>query len=330
MGVKRKILAGLVVLGVAPGTFVRSDLPPPDFTSPVAIQRLDTRPLKSGPLELEDAWVLTSKNDHFGGFSALIAWKPDQFLAANDAGRLMHLPRPDRSSAAPTLDRFLNFERVDKTHVDIESLTFDPATGEVWAGLEWAQQIIRFGPRLQHRGQVRPPEMMEWGGNSGPESMLRLKDGRFIVIEERASAEGLHEALLFPGDPTDDEEPMRFVFQARDGYRPSDAALLPNGRIVVLLRGVELGLPLSFPALLVVADPRDIAEDSVLRSRFLAKIEEPFPSDNFEGLTVVDEKDGSWSLWLISDDNFASYQRTLLLKLRWDRTAAQARQKARR
>ena len=123
---------------------------------------------------------------------------------------------------------------------------------------------------------------------------------------------------------------VRFVFQARDGYRPSDAALLPNGRIVVLLRGIELGLPLSFPALLVVADPRDIAEDTVLPSRLLAKIEEPFPSDNFEGLTVVDEKDGNWSLWLISDDNFASYQRTLLLKLRWDRTAAQARQKARR
>ncbi|MBT8426732.1 MAG: esterase-like activity of phytase family protein, partial [Erythrobacter sp.] len=328
------LLAGLLALALAPGTFVRSEILPPDFHSPVAIAALDFEPATSGPLVLDGAWKLTSANDHFGGYSALIAWKKDEFLAANDAGRLMHLPRPDRTSAAPRLDKFLNFERADKSHVDVESLTFDPKSGEVWAGLEWAQQIIRFSPRLQMRAQVRPDEMKGWGGNSGPESLVRLKDGRFVVIEEQASGKGLHEALVFPHDPTTGVEPVRFTFQARPGYRPADATLLPNGKMAVLLRGFRLALPPRFPALLVIADPEAIREGKVLDSRFLARIDRPFPSDNYEGLAVTAERDGIWNLWLISDDNFASYQNTLLIKLRWDvgggRKSAQARQKARR
>ena len=330
MRVKRIFLAGLLALGLAPGTFVRSALPAPDYASPVTITRLDTEPLRSGPLVLDGAWQLKSDNDHFGGYSALVEWRPGLLLAANDAGRLMKLPRPDRSTDPVELDKFLNFERADKTRVDIESLTRDPATGQIWAGLEWAQQIIRFGPRLQRQEQVRPAEMKDWGGNSGPESLVRLRDGRFVVIEEQASGAGLHEALIFPGDPTGGASPVRFTFKGREDYRPADAALLPNGKLVVLLRGVRWALPPQFPALLVIADPAGIEKDAMLESRFLARIDAPFPSDNFEGMTVVDEGDGSWTIWLISDDNFTSYQRTLLLKLRWDLGQGQARQKARR
>lgn len=330
MRVKRILLACLLALALAPGTFVRSKIPPPDYTSPVTIERIETEPARSGPLVLDSAWELSSANDHFGGYSAMIAWKKGEFLAANDAGRLMHLPRPDRTPAAPRLDKFLNFERADKSHVDVESLTFDPKSGEVWAGLEWAQQIIRFAPGLQMRAQARPDEMKDWGGNSGPESLVRLRDGRFVVIEEQASGAGLHEALIFPGDPTEGASPVRFTFKGREDYRPADAALLPNGKLVVLLRGVRWALPPQFPALLVIADPAGIEKDAVLESRFLARIDAPFPSDNFEGMTVIDEGDGSWTIWLISDDNFTRYQRTLLLKLRWDLGQGQARQKARR
>ena len=334
MPVKRKTLALLVALGLAPGTFVRSEPAPPDYTSPVRIERLDVERLRSGPLVLDGAWELSSENDHFGGYSALVMRPGGEFLAGSDAGRLMHLPRPDRSDAAPRLDKFLNFERADKTHVDLESLTIDPATGTVWAGLEWAQQIIRFGPKLRPQGQVRPPEMKDWGSNSGPESLVRLHDGRFVVIEEHSPGHARHAALLYPSDPTEGAEPIPFTFMGRPGFRPSDAAVLPNGKIVVLMRGLELWLPPRFPALLLILDPANIEADAEVESRFLARIEDPFPSDNYEGLAVVDERDGSWSLWLISDDNFASYQHTYLLKLRWDLRqkagGGQARQKARR
>lgn len=330
MGLTRKLCAGLLALALAPGTCVRSELPVPDYHSPVFIEPLLTEEVRSGPLKLDGAWALTSENDRFGGYSALIAYDHNTLLAASDAGRLMHLPRPDRDAKVPRLGQFANFRRADKSHADIESLAFDPDTRKLWAGLEWAQQIIRFGPRFNQQAQVRPAAMRDWGSNSGPEAMVRLRDGRFVVIEERAAEQGQHEALLFAGDPTDGDAPLKFRFAARKGFRPADAAQLPNGKIVVLLRGFRFGLPPRFPALLVTADPANIMEDELLHSRLLARIEEPFPSDNYEGLTVVDERDGSWSLWLISDDNFASYQRTLLLKLRWDlRQGTHARQRAR-
>ena len=39
--------------------------------------------------------------------------------------------------------------------------------------------------------------------------------------------------------------------------------------------------------------------------------------DNYEGLAVAPGPDGALVLWLISDDNKATFQRTLLLKLLW-------------
>ncbi len=328
---KRRILACVVALGLAPGTFVRSEPAPPDYTSPVIVTELAIEKASSGPLTLEGAWVLESENDHFGGYSALIAWHEDEFLAANDAGRLMHLPRLDRGKAPPELDAFLNFARADKMHVDIESLTFDPQAGEVWAGLEWAQEIIRFSPRLQKRADIRPAEMKDWGGNSGPEAMVRLADGRFVIIEERAKSDGLHDALLFESDPTDGTAPMRFTYKGVRGFRPSDAAVLPDGRLLVLLRRLSLALPPRFETMLVTANPDEIERETVLSSRVLARLDTAFPAENYEGLAVTQDGDGQLSLWLISDDNFASYQRTILLKLGWDVSGRrQARQKARK
>lgn len=76
------------------------------------------------------------------------------------------------------------------------------------------------------RAQVRPLAMREWGSNSRPESLVRLKDGRFVVI----------------------------------------------------------------------ADPQAIREGNELDSRFLARIDALFPSDNYEGLMVTAERDGVWNL----------------------------------
>lgn len=321
MHVKRLLLAGLVALGLAPGLFVRAQIPPKDFASPVSIRALDAAPLRSGPLVLEGAWVLASANDHFGGYSALIEWDADTFLAASDAGRLMFLPRPDRSGAAPRLGQFGDSAWLDKIHTDIESMTRDPASGAVWLGLEAGNAIRRLDSGLRERAEVQPDAMRDWRPNSGPESLVRLPDGRFLTIEEYPQADGRHTALLFLRDPTLGGTPTSFTFEGRDGFRPSDATLTPDGRLLVLLRGIGLGRPLHFPAMLVLADLALIAPGKLLRSRTLAHIDTPMPSDNYEGVAVTAEEDGGHAVWLISDDNFTRYQRTLLLKLRWEDAA---------
>ena len=63
--------------------------------------------------------------------------------------------------------------------------------------------------------------------------------------------------------------------------------------------------------------------DGIVAARMLAEFGAAIPRDNYEGLAVTEDADGM-HLWLISDDNFMSFQRTMLLKLRW-----QPREKAR-
>ena len=330
MRIKRILLAVLLTLAMAPGTFVRSELPLRDWQSPIAIKALQVAPLKAGPLELEAAWELSSENFLAGGFSAL-AHRPDgSFLSVSDTGRLIAFPRPDKAILPIHLHPFLATDAQDKRDADLEALTVDPQTGTVWVALERSQSILRFGPGMEPRGSVYPPEMADWAKNAGPEAMTRLADGRFLLVEESAFDDGLHQALLFARDPVAGGRPIAFTFQARDGFRPSDAALLPDGRVAVFLRGVDWGYPPGFPGQIVIVDPARITEGGILESILLARIEAPLPSDNFEGMTVIDEGDGIWSLWLLSDDNFARFQRTLLLKFRWDTNARPTRKKARR
>ena len=313
----RLALLALTALVLAPGTFVRTIPPPPDYASPVTVTKLRVEPLQTGLLTLESAWQLTSRNDYFGGYSALVDRGDGTFLSASDAGRMMVLPRPDQSDVAPRLDTLLQIAASEKRRTDVESLAIDPQTSTVWAGLEQRDAIIRFSPKLREERRVRPPEMRPWEANAGAESLVRLKDGRFIVIAEETHGEGRHEALLFGEDPTLGKRPIAFTFIAAEGWRPSDATLLPDGRILVVMRKLLFQWPPKFEVKLAIADPAGIRPGDALQSTTIAHIAEPLPSDNFEGATVTIEPNGDWAIWLISDDNFFRLQRTLLLKLIW-------------
>ena len=312
----RLALLALTALALAPGTFVRTTPPPLDLTSPVVFKRLRTGSLEVGPLTLDSAWELTSKHAYFGGWSAMIDRGDNTFLLASDAGRLMVLPRPDQSARQPRLMSLVDEESLDKRRSDAESLARDD-NGTVWLGLEQANAIVRLGPDMREERRVRPPAMREWETNSGAESMVRLADGRFIVVAEGQNSGGKQEGLLFAADPTLGRTPVRFTFRGIDGYRPSDAALLPDGRILFVLRRIVFEWPPRFGVRLVVADPKDIRAGGVLQSALLADIAPPIPTDNFEGATVTVEPNGDWAVWLISDDNFFRLQRTLLLKFDW-------------
>jgi hypothetical protein len=68
--------------------------------------------------------------------------------------------------------------------------------------------------------------------------------------------------------------------------------------------------------MLAVADPADIAAGKDWPWRKLADLAGPVPRDNYEGLAIAPDADGV-TLWVISDDNFARFQRTLLIELHW-------------
>jgi hypothetical protein len=284
---------------------------------------LDVPAVGLGPLEPVGAWVLDSPNDTFGSYSALVALGDGSLLAASDKGGMMRFAPPGVSGGQATLGYFGQDGTRPKWRLDIESMTRDPVSGRVWQGFEGDNRIERADAGFDARATVRPEAMRGWPGNSGPEAMTRLADGRFVVLAEgtRRWSDTEVPGLLFPSDPVAGAEPLAFRFMLPAGHRAVDMAQLPDGRVVILLRTIAWGFPPRFAGRLVLADPATIRAGEAWRAEPLANVVAPLPSDNYEGLATVPDGKGGTTLWLISDDNDSFVQRTLLLKLHWPANA---------
>lgn len=314
--------AVLLALAFAPGLWLRDAGSEVSIAGNTVAARLPLPAQDIAPgLTLLGAWQLTNRNPSFGGYSALIAQPGGRLQAFSDIGRSMAFGDPDRGLRPVRFGVVPPLRPGGDRARDVESATWNPRTGTVWVAAEDSNAIRRHASGAQAWDFVRPPSMRRWPSNQGPETMVRLSDGRFLVLAE--ARENLSAragpALLFPGDPLRGGKPVRFRFAPPDGFRPVDAASLPDGRVVILLRKLKMVLPPSFRSRLVIADPAQIKPGELWSWRPVARIEPPLPRDNYEGLAIVPGSDGSVVLWLISDDNRAAYlQRTLLLKIRWD------------
>lgn len=316
---KRLLLAALLAAALAPGTLLRMPEPPSDFDPRVEIYPLAPSIGGGGPFALVDAWQLTGDRVQFGGFSALVALDDERFLAGSDTGRRLLFERPDRNRRPGRLGSFHGEgDAGAKAGHDLESLTIDPVSGTVWGGYEFRQSIVRYDDRYQPEAEVRPKAMRGWEGNGGPEALARLADGRFLVIEEhpRKWRGHHHAALAFARDPIADPRPQKLLVDIPAGYRPADATPLDGGRALLLLRRVAWGIPPRFETALALLDIDRRDADGTARAQILAEFGAAIPQDNYEGLAITHDADGR-HVWLISDDNFMRFQRTLLLKLAW-------------
>lgn len=318
---RRFLMLLAVALLLAPGTWVRSPRPQPVLDAGVRVTALDVAGARVGAVEIIKGWELSSRHSYFGGYSALVALSRGSFLSVSDSGATMRFALDFGDPGGFVLGRF-DSEEIDphKSAADIEALARDPATGRIWAAYELRNLIERRERDLSQPRRIFPEAMSTWAGNKGPEAMTRLSDGRFLMLGEgRAGWLGEEfPGLMWPGDPIEGGEPMAFTFRAPDDFRPTDMAALPDGRVLILARRVVLGLPPHFEVVLLVADPAAIAAGSSWTGTELARFAPPFPTDNYEGL-AVDPGDGfPVTLTMISDDNGVRYQRTLLLRMRWD------------
>lgn len=317
MKIVRLTLLAVIAVGLTPGTWLRSAPQTRDYSDRITFRPLDIQPQAVGALRLEGGWELVSRHPQFGSYSALVSLGDDTLLAGSDRGRLMRFAPPGASVPAVRFLGRRGEETEPKEYRDLESLTRDPRSGTIWAGYEASNSVARLGRNFTESARIRPTAMQEWSSNSGAETLLRLDDGRFLIIAEGRLGEGdgTLPALLFPGDPLLGSEPARMTFVPPEGFRPVDAAQLPDGRVLVLVRKVVWGLPPRFENALVLLERIGERAEGELRGKIVARIAHPLPTDNFEGLAAVHQPDGGTDLWLISDDNDSMFQRTLLLKL---------------
>ena len=323
----RARIASLILLaGLLVPIWVRSpQLPEPEGNGlALARQRLPDRDRLArdlGPMRLEGAWQLTGASA--GGYSALVPVDDDQLLAISDGGMWLHL---DMRTGAPFRHAYgrlgLAARSKEKEDRDVESAFRDSRSGAIWLGMEGVNAIVRMNAALEEENRVRSASMRAWGVNSGPEALTRLEDGRFLVLRETpTSGTGgrLHEAVLFEGDPVEGAKALRLQFAGPRNFSAVDAATLPDGRVLVLMRRLVWPAPLTFAGRIVIADPRDIVPGRTWTSQEVAVLASDMPLDNFEGMAVRKGAQGRVEIWLISDDNFMRHwQRTLLWKLSVD------------
>jgi hypothetical protein len=312
------------------GQCVRSATPyelAPVHDAPVAVQAIpvalyadDPARRDLGALTYLGGWQLRGDVGWFGGLSSLHA-EGSHLTAVSDAGavaefdvgRFGHvanahiLPIPAACGTGG-----------DKADRDSESLAFDPVSGAWWIALEGRNAICRTDNGFVVADRyARPQAMAKWPFNYGPETLVRLTDGRFVVIAEGAQNGGdTRDLVVFDRDPTDPAAiTLRLSYRPPAGFSPTDMTQLPDGRLIVINRRFT---PWSlFTARLTVIDPRDFRAGALVEGREIARFAPPTVPENYEGIAATQE-DGRTIIWMVSDNNFATWQRTLLLKFAID------------
>lgn len=247
------------------------------------------------PLRVFGAWRVTSPEPRMGGVSAL-AIDGGGFLALSDSGVLIRLPRPnarDGSGRFQDLPAGPGSAR-QKSGRDSESLVRDWAGRGWWVGFENHQSAWLFDSAFRRALKMVDLGAMGWPPNKGAEGAVSTPKGLLLFPE------GGHEAVLIGPN-----EPQRGALANPFG-RLSDAAALPDGRVLLIARTYG---PAGFSARLLVLD-RERRARSVARLVF-GRL------DNPEALAVEPLAGGGIRIWVMTDNDFRRRVPTLLVALDW-------------
>jgi hypothetical protein len=160
-----------------------------------------------------------------------------------------------------------------------------------------------------------PVELRGAPPNGGVEALTTLADGSlFALTEEMPGADGHYRGWLGRGGRW-----QPFDYTRTDPYKPTDAARLPNGDVLVIERRFSmLG---GVGARVCIVPAAGIGGHARLVCETVAEMAPPRNIDNMEGVAVRVDEHGDTLVYLISDDNFSRLQRTLLLVFRLEPAA---------
>lgn len=282
--------------------------------APVPLNPEDETQKTVGELNYVAGWSLSSDHDDFGGWSGFTLKEGREIVAINDQGNWLKATfdiEADQPIANARLALFdQSGEAADKVSYDAESLIAIP-TGYL-VGFEQRHRIVHVD--APNTGTVMPFETgVDFSGmskNSGIEAMTLVSGNRLLMFAENGrDVHGRTKAWLAgSGNAT------LLDFMPPENYAPTDAATLPNGDVLLLLRHYSVMTGASARLLHI---PAAEIESGVVRGREIAAILPPLSVDNMEGLDVSLQQNGDVRLYLVSDDNFSSRQRTLLMVFDW-------------
>jgi hypothetical protein len=278
--------------------------------------------LDSAEISLMSVSQLRSDDRRFGGLSGLSVTRDGRLYAVSDRGywmsatmvsdeegRLVDLTEWEIGAlltpeGAPVRGRL----------ADAEALTRQP-DGSFIVAFEQEHRLWRYpapgGFRFPSLPVPLPPEISQAPANEGLEAITVLPDGRLLAIAEGfKNADGSSKGWLI--------ENGRFAeiaYLPAEGYNATDCAALNNGDVLVLERrffplGILRARVARLPAQSLVPGARLAGEE-------LFRVAPPLAAENFEGIAAWEDPLNGTMIYLVSDDNYFSFQRTLLLQFRW-------------
>jgi hypothetical protein len=201
---------------------------------------------------------------------------------------------------------------VGKHAGDAESLALLP-DGSFAVGFEQQHRFWRY-PAGSGRPDGIPVALPVPAGlelappNGGVEALVELPAQGLLALTEE-----LFEADQVVGWMRGPDAWQKLAFRVDGALRPSDAAVLPKGDLLVLERTYDVVRRANTVHVRRVARAA-VRPGATLKGELIAAFEPPLTVDNDEGLAVFSRR-GETLLLIVSDDNFnaAGGQRTLLL-----------------
>jgi hypothetical protein len=285
----------------------------------VAIPLSDADPSagKADALIYRGGLVLSADDPRFGGFSALgLSADGRRMISVSDAAVSFsaNLSYDEKGSLAGlsgadlgTLADLDGTPLAGKRWSDAEAMS-PGVEGEIIIAFERDHRLWRYDPGATVPRVLRPPlELADMPANAGVEALTLLQDGRLLAISEGSTDERASVGWISNRGGWD-----VLTYVPDKGFRPTGAATLPDGDVVVLERfytpraGVRIKIKRIRAA--------DITAGAEIEATLLATLAPPMNVDNFEGIEAVAAPGGKAHIYVISDDNFnRGEQRTLLM-----------------
>lgn len=273
--------------------------------------------------------VLTSESDLFGGLSGITYTGPDHQLAmVSDVGNFVSGRLIYDAAGQPAELVGVDIAPIQNSHGEdlprafvrdaeaIETIYRDGAPAAVRVGFENLTRVADFElsagvPGGAAKEIAIPAWLTRMRTNQSLESVCiapknsPIAGSTLLITEVAGAANGQHAGFMLGQK---DRGP--FTFANTPDLNPTDCAFLPNGDLLVLERGTGF---LSFFMQIVRVRANNVQPGRNLTGDILLSASGG-DIDNMEGIAVHEGPGGETRITLVSDDNFNTWERTLLLE----------------
>ena len=290
------------------------------LTRPVPLDPMDPDMASLGPLQWCGSLELEFENPEYGELSDLApaARGTRLHFVADNGFWYTAQPRFDAEGRLVGLDNGVVGRLIGPDGRQLEAVIERDAEalarladGSMLVAFERLHRILRYPPGEPPLAGVpedfpKPPGMDRVPGNQGLEAMAGLPDGRILALLE--SPEGNE----FPGFLWTESRWQALGLAGSGDYRPTSISVLPGGDLLIAERRYTPATGVSVRVRRIAQ--ADIEPGAKLEAAELATLLPPLLYDNIEGLAVQATMDEGWvRILLVSDDNLAPDQQTLLL-----------------